>query len=169
MKGIYLDTWYYLFMQRKGLIILFGIISVLSIVILYHVNKRELTSDVTSPTVTIGSVTYSVEIADTDAARSQGLSDRENLAQNAGMLFHFPQKSQHGFWMNRMHFPIDIIWISDNKIVDVSENAPIPAETGGVPQTFSPKEPVNYVLEVNAGEFARNHFSIGQEVEINMY
>src|SRR4030042_2564613 len=55
-----------------------------------------------------------VEIADTPEKRSQGLSGRDNLSQNQGMLFIFNQPAIPSFWMKDMNFPLDFIWINNN-------------------------------------------------------
>jgi uncharacterized membrane protein (UPF0127 family) len=66
--------------------------------------------------------------------------------------------------MKGMRFPIDIIWINDNKIVDISKNVPV--STNSILFTYAPKEPVNQVLELNAGVSNRYNFQIGDSVTI---
>jgi len=73
--------------------------------------------------VTIGGTTVEVEIADTQTARIQGLSGRESLAENSGMLFLWPEADYYSIWMKEMKFPIDIIWINGNQVVDFIESA----------------------------------------------
>ena len=57
-----------------------------------------------------------VEIAKTDEEKKQGLSDRKDLCDNCGMLFIFENKAVRSFWMNRMNFQLDIIWVADGII-----------------------------------------------------
>lgn len=52
-----------------------------------------------------------VEVVDTWPAIYKGLSGRESLAENQGMLFVFPKLDIYEFWMKDMKFPLDIIWI----------------------------------------------------------
>ena len=52
-----------------------------------------------------------IEVADTDASRQQGLSDRDGLCAECGMLFVFPQNGYYGFWMKDMNFNIDIVFL----------------------------------------------------------
>ena len=93
--------------------------------------------------------TISVEIADTPALQEQGLSDRKSLPADRGMLFIFPDKQIRTFWMRRMHFPLDIIWIDDRTIAGVEKNLP---PEGDLPlKYYSSGRAVNYVLELNAG------------------
>ena len=115
----------------------------------------------TGPAVIINGSIVHVEIADTDALREQGLSDRTSLAENTGMLFVFDQPVVPGFWMKDMHFPLDIIWISaDSTIEGVEKN--LSPDT--YPKPFAPAAPVKYVLEVNAGYFDTHSLKVGMQV-----
>lgn len=103
-----------------------------------------------------------VEIADTEEKRNGGLSGRKNLLEDSGMLFVFEVPAKYSFWMKDMKFPLDLIWIDENKkIIAVSKN--ISPDT--YPTSFSPSEPVKYVLEVNAGWTERNGVGAGNVVE----
>ncbi len=91
----------------------------------------------------------SVEVVDNDTTRTMGLSGREDLGRNDGMLFKFDDSSANRcFWMKDMNFPLDIIWLDqDKKVVHIENN--VAPET--YPQSYCPDEPAKYVLEVNAG------------------
>ncbi|KKS84569.1 MAG: hypothetical protein UV59_C0017G0022 [Candidatus Gottesmanbacteria bacterium GW2011_GWA1_43_11] len=115
------------------------------------------------PTVAINGQTYFIEIADTAASQQHGLSDRLSLPQDHGMLFIFPEKQVRSFWMQDMQFPLDIIWIDGDTIVDISENIPPPA-VDEQPAIVYPKAPVDKVLEVNAGEVKRLSVSVDQKI-----
>lgn len=95
-----------------------------------------------------------VEQAQTPAQWEKGLSGRDSLQGVDGMIFYFPAYHVPVFWMKDMHFPLDMIWIKDNVVVDITSNVPTPEE-GKLP-TYSPKQPVDTVLEVNAG-WAQSH------------
>lgn len=116
--------------------------------------------------VVVGDVKVKVEIADEPLEMQQGLSNRESLGKNHGMLFVFAEPGQPAFWMKDMKFPIDIIWIQGEKIVDIAPN--LPPLAGDYVSTYEPRVPANYVLEVNAG-FAEEHgVKIGDEVDIRI-
>lgn len=103
-------------------------------------------------TIQIGSNTIFVEIADTDEARTIGLSGRESLASGTGILFIFDNPGIYGFWMKDMRFPIDIVWIDENwKVIGV-DNSVDPAT---FPTIFYPKSAAKFVLELNSGDAAR--------------
>ena len=63
----------------------------------------------------INQINLNIEISDTKAKREQGLSGKEGLAENEGMLFVFEKEGYYGFWMKDMNFPIDIAWLDKNK------------------------------------------------------
>jgi len=101
----------------------------------------------------IGDKTFNVEIADTIASRTRGLSGRGFLGEGDGMFFIFPYSAIQHFWMKGMKFPIDIIWIVDNKIVGI-EHEVTNIFDQEKPVFYLPSQAVDYVLEVNSG-FAR--------------
>ena len=95
---------------------------------------------------------FRIQTARNTETRTQGLSGRELLDPDEGLLFIFPQPGSYGFWMKDMNFSIDIVWInSSKKVVGITEN--ISPET--FPDMFSPPQKIQFVLEVNAGA-ARN-------------
>ncbi len=124
-----------------------------------------LVSDVFSAKkqITIGNTAVFADIADTPSKRTQGLSGRKELSQSGGMLFIFDYPTIPKFWMKDMLFPIDIIWIGENKhVVSVSENLP----PDSYPEVFSPQGPIKYVLEVSAGFALKNNIKNGDEVTV---
>lgn len=112
--------------------------------------------------VKIGDVSFNVDVADNPISQARGLSGREFMEENKAMLFLFGNYGVRGFWMQGMKFPLDIIWISGNKIVGVSENLP-PAEFGEV-KVYNSPENVDKVLEINAGLFKKFGFKIGDNI-----
>ena len=87
--------------------------------------------------------------ADTEQTREHGLSDRESLSVDTGMLFIFPTATIQGFWMKDMHFPLDIIWIDKNKkVIGIAANA----TPESYPEVFMSPDLIQYVLEINAGK-----------------
>lgn len=124
-------------------------------------------SEVSNATAKVGSKTYKLILAKTDEEKIKGLSERDSLAKDTGMLFIFKEKGKYGFWMKKVKFPIDIIYISDTKIVDIIESAPAPKDenTTSLP-VYYPSEDINYVLELNAGEVKGNNVKKGDKIEL---
>ena len=110
---------------------------------------------------------FEVEVARTIGQRCRGLSGRKFLPQNKGMLFVFDQPDRHGFWMNEMMLPLDIIWIDkDKKIVFISKNNQ-PCTKNSCPSVY-PVSPAVWVLEVNAGAAESLGLAEGEQVQIDI-
>lgn len=104
----------------------------------------------------------SVEIANTAATRYRGLSGRKSLSPDTGMLFVFSETASQSFVMREMKFPLDIIFISDNRITEIVANA---QPEGKTPENiYTSSEPVDYVLEVPGNYADRNRFQVGDYV-----
>lgn len=118
--------------------------------------------------VIINDAKIKVEIADTQAKRSQGLGGRESLSDDEGMLFIFEKMDKYPFWMKELKFHLDFVWIRGEKVVDILTNIS-PPQAGQKDETlpiYQPKEPVDKVLEVNAGTVARLKIKVGDTVKI---
>lgn len=88
-----------------------------------------------------------IEYALTDDERTRGLGQRTSLDPGKGMLFVFPEPGIYGFWMKDMQFPLDFIFITDERVESVLHNISEHDE-----RILYPHQPVKYILEVNAGE-----------------
>lgn len=109
--------------------------------------------------VVIRGKTFNVELARTKAEQTKGLSGRESLDIDAGMLFIFPSSDIYSFWMKDTKIPLDIIWIDDYKIVEMATlNLPV---DNNIPN-YTPQSKAQYVLELNAN----SEFNVGDEVKI---
>lgn len=119
--------------------------------------------------VKIGEAEFRAQVADTPAEREIGLSRHKSLEEDEGMLFVFEKENvRPSFWMKGMAFALDIIWIDDGQVVQITVNTPVPeAETpeAQIP-LYLPNEPVDYVLELNAGATEKNNIKVGDKVEI---
>ena len=101
----------------------------------------------------VGGLVVHAFVADTETLREKGLSGREGLAPNEGMLFVFGEDGRYSFWMKDMQFSIDILWLtSEGKVVYIQHN--LSPET--YPATYRSPTPARYVLELPAG-FAQSH------------
>ena len=103
--------------------------------------------------VRVGNVKIFADIADNAILRTRGLSGRGLLPENSGMLFLFYKEDKYSFWMKEMNFPIDIIWIKNGEVLSIEKNAePEPGVLFYNLQKYYPPEPVDTVLEINAGK-----------------
>ncbi|OGM20595.1 hypothetical protein A2714_02770 [Candidatus Woesebacteria bacterium RIFCSPHIGHO2_01_FULL_38_9] len=111
-----------------------------------------------SQKITINDTTIFVELAKSPQEKQKGLSGTRALPEDHGMLFVFEDNSIPSFWMKDMLISLDLIWITDTKIVqiDAKVNPPLTGSPDSQLILYSPPVPIDYVLEVNAG-FAEKH------------
>lgn len=118
--------------------------------------------------IKVKDATVSSEIADTQEKKVKGLSGRESLATDSGMLFLYDKPGNYIFWMKGMKFPLDFIWIKGDSVVDLTENAKAP--TANQPDDslirYQAKEPIDKILEVNAGFVSKHQISIGDKLSV---
>lgn len=69
-------------------------------------------------------IRFRVDVAETPEQQRNGLRGREPLPPGTGMLFRFESRDTHQVWMAGMTMPLDIAWISGNKIVAVDTLQP---------------------------------------------
>lgn len=110
----------------------------------------------------IGEKVIQVEIVDTPRTQIQGLSGRQSLPKDHGMLFIFDKDDFHGIWMKEMNFSIDIFWLDKNLNIVGLEKEVSPQT---YPKAFYPNELALYVLEVPAGFAQENEIHIGDRAE----
>jgi uncharacterized membrane protein (UPF0127 family) len=116
-------------------------------------------------TISINGINVTMAIASTDEQRIRGLSGIEKMNENEGMLFLFDKPSKQGFWMNKMNFPIDIIWLdSNNKVVHIEKQLE-PCKLFLACPVYNPEVDSQYVIELRSG-FADDH-SIKNDMIIN--
>ena len=108
-------------------------------------------------------ITFNVEVAKTIEERRIGLMYRKKLFNNEGMLFIFPREKIIQLWMKNTYIPLDVIFISENKvIVDIKKNMEKLSET-----IVKSKVKSRYALEFNAGLINKLDIEIGDKVLFN--
>jgi len=107
---------------------------------------------------------FLLEIADTPAERALGLMHRESLAEDAGMLFVFPQESSLNFWMKNTLIPLDILYMdSSGVVVDIHTMVPQPGVPDSELRHYPSAAPAQYALEINAGLAELLGFAVGDQ------
>jgi|GEM_PF-809703 len=105
-----------------------------------------------------------LEVARSQKAWERGLMFRDTLPDNGGMLFLFPRADYHGIWMRGMEMPIDVLFVSaGHEIVSIRGHLP-PCWTRRC-RVYPPPEPVQYVLELQAGFVDRHLIRAGDRLE----
>lgn len=107
---------------------------------------------------------YTLEIVLGVEERQRGLSGRQALAPNEGMLFVEAKPNIACFWMKDMNFAIDIVWVDDTKIIRHLEERVSPKT---YPKTFCPKVKTKYVVELPSGTIDKHQLAVGQKLPLN--
>ena len=112
--------------------------------------------------LTLNNEDVKAEIVRSFAAKTLGLSGRDALAPNTGMLFVFAETRNPEIWMKDMKFAIDIIFISkEGVVVAIFENATPESYLENPPKVFKTLEGSRYVLEVPAGTVQDARLRVG--------
>lgn len=127
----------------------------------------EITQAPVFGSIMIGKNELNVEIASTPEQIQQGLSGRREIG-SGGMLFAINPPRQTAFWMKDMLFPIDIIWISKNKIIGIEKNTPVPPAdaTDDKLSLYNSPSSVDYVLELPAGSVSKLKIDLSSQILI---
>jgi uncharacterized membrane protein (UPF0127 family) len=140
---------------KKAAISVFAILAIIIVSLAYLAFQPPNTAQ-----IRIKGIVLIVDLATTPAEQEKGLSGRESMPPNKGMLFIFTVEGNWGFWMNGMKFPLDIIWFNSNREAVFIEQNLQPCGPSGCP-IYSPPTNATYVLEVNAGFVAAHNISLG--------
>jgi len=92
--------------------------------------------------------TIIIETVNTPETRTLGLSGRDFIGDNEGMLFVFETATiENCFWMKDMQFAIDMIWLDqDRKVITVEQSV----DPSTFHESFCPDSVATYGLEVQA-------------------
>ncbi len=103
---------------------------------------------------------YALERAVTNEEHTKGLSGRDNLASQTGMLFVFSQPKEVCIWMKDMRFNLDIVWLNESKtITKIGKN--VSPDT--YPSTFC-SDNTKYVIELNSGDADKLQLKFGDSL-----
>ena len=106
--------------------------------------------------IELGGKKLTVEIADTEELRAQGLMNRYHLSQNKGMLFIFNEPQILTFWMKNTKIPLSIAFFDEKKnLINLIDMSPPSLHTNTYP-SYQSKKAALYALEVNQGWFKEN-------------
>lgn len=119
----------------------------------------------TGPSITIRHQRVELDLTRTREEQTRGLGGRDSLAWGRGMLFEYPNPVFPGFWMKDMRFDIDIVWIREGRIVDITHR--VKHSPDGPGPTYRPRELTDTVLEVPAGYAQAHGWRIGDKVKLD--
>lgn len=110
--------------------------------------------------LTVAGNKLTVEVADSDATRMQGLMHRRILPENRGMLFVFREVTHHAMWMMNTYIPLSVAFLDERGvIINIADMQPQTSDT------HAAAKPAKYALEVNQGWFAKRGIKPGATIE----
>ena len=122
-----------------------------------------------SAEVVIGGHAFTLELATTREEHQQGLSNRDHLLPDAGMLFVFTEESILAFWMRDTLIPLDILFLDqDRRIVDILTMTPQPGVPTDELTVYRSALPAMYAVEVNSGTAAELGLAPGMVVDFRI-
>ena len=147
-----------------SIFVLLLVIIVMGIILL---NKKNFVAKEKFFIIKINNTNILVKAVISQKEKEKGLSGRDDLGENQGMLFVYDKPGFYEFWMKNMKYPIDIIWIdSAGQIIDMAQNIPVPDDNSEL-ITYISSQPAQYILEVNAGFIKGNNIKIGDKADLS--
>lgn len=107
----------------------------------------------------INNESFNVEVMNTDDEKRTGMQNRDHL--DGCMLFNMG-KGIHKFWMKGCIIPLDIIFVSNNKITTIHRNCQPPHRNQMNPKSYTGMGDV--VLEFMSGK--TDNLKIGDRVYV---
>jgi len=103
---------------------------------------------------------FDIYVASSRAQQMRGLMNVRELPEMSGMIFVYRRAEIHSMWMKNTYIPLDMLFIRGDGTVSSVAADTVPLTLDSVASI----EPVNYVLELNAGVTAK--LGIGTESQI---
>ena len=94
-----------------------------------------------------GQVNFTVEVADTNESRAQGLMFVEEMPTLEGMLFVYETPRRATFWMQNTLIPLDMLFADATGLITRVHADAVPMDR----TTIDGGEAVQFVLEINGG------------------
>lgn len=103
---------------------------------------------------------FDIYVASTREQQMRGLMHVRDLPEFTGMIFVYRQAGIRSMWMKNTYIPLDMLFIRGDGTISSVVADTVPLTLDSVAAT----EPVNFVLELNAGVTAK--LGIGTESRI---
>ncbi len=133
------------------------------LILIFIINQNKLNSH-ESKFILKNKIQIDLEISNTFEKREIGLMHRKFLDKFKGMIFIYDKVEIVNIWMYNTYIPLDIIFLKDKNIINIIKNASpclqLPCEL------YSSKEPIDTVIEINAGMSDQLKLKNGDNLEI---
>ncbi len=132
----------------------------LSLIIAYFLRSHELKKEVYLLETAGSILQLNLEIAKNISDIKKGLSKREYLAKNDGMLFVFSKPKMLRFWMKDTAIPLDLLYLDKNMVVQEIHPHLKPYSE----KIIESRHPYSYALEMNTGFAEYHNIQIGDKL-----
>lgn len=103
-----------------------------------------------------------LELALTPFERARGLMYRDQLDEDRGMLFVYPDPRTLSFWMKNSWIPLSIAFVRDDgTIVNIHEMRPLLESV-----SYKSHEACRYAIEMNKGWFEKHGLDAGDKISL---
>ena len=103
---------------------------------------------------------FDIYVATTNSQKSRGLMFVRDMPETTGMLFVYRRPRQISLWMKNTFIPLDMVFIRRDGSVSSVETHAEPQSLASITAI----EPLNFVLELNAGITEKLHIDTDSEV-----
>jgi|GEM_PF-1042445 len=114
--------------------------------------------------VKINEAEFTVALAQSDERREMGLSYLDSMPADKGMAFIFKDPDTYPFWMKDMKFDLDLIWVRNGKVVEVTPY--LSSKIMDQLKITKPYTAVDTVIELNAGQIEAHRIGVGDSVNM---
>lgn len=129
-----------------------------------HAGKPGEAQRLTQYPVNVGGEVVNMELAVTGQQQRIGLMYRDEMAEDAGMLFLYKEPQRLDFWMKNTRIPLDIgFFDSRGALREVYQMEPYDMGT-----TSSRSQTIQYALEMNEGWFDEHGVEPGAVLNLQM-
>lgn len=114
--------------------------------------------------VKVHNVEFNLEVADSADIQMKGLTGRESIPDNSGMLYVLTAPVQYKYWAKDMKFATDVIWIGPDRVVkDIFEDI----RPDSYPKQYVSEQAALYVLELKSGAVAQAGIRAGDSIDLS--
>ncbi len=138
---------------------------------------ESLRGDPEAVTVEIGDERFTVEVANDDARRIQGLTGVTEISPSGGMIFIFPNNQVRSFWMADCLVDIDVMFLDPQGRVTAVHTMKVESPPrADEPRSsyerrlpgYSSSYPAQFAIELRAGTLQRLGIEVNSKVPLDL-